>query len=137
MDALQDDMHNDFDDITNNDGNAVQALAEEAEEVGVMHRDTVENIYPEDEHTPTLPTTSEVSDINILPEGRRKRIKPSKYGPDEGYNLTNISEKTEISPDITTVVAFLHVQTAYINAMNTYIEVNTAMQSASEHLALT
>ena len=57
--------------------------------------------------------------------------------PNEGYNLLNVVEYTGISQESDTVIEFLHTQTAYINAMNTYSKVNTAVQSAAEHLALT
>ena len=53
----------------------MQALIEDAEEVGVAHMDNIEHIHPEDAPTPTLPTILEISNDNILPEGRRQRKK--------------------------------------------------------------
>lgn len=35
------------------------------------------------------------------------------------------------------MIVFLHAQTAYVNTMNMYSEVNFAVQSAAEHMALT
>ena len=36
------------------------------------HRDDTEHIHLEDDFTPTLPVISEISETNILPEGRRR-----------------------------------------------------------------
>ena len=47
--------------------------------------------------------------------------------PNEGYNLLNVVKDTGISQEADTVISCLYAQTAYINAMSTYSEVNTTV----------
>ena len=69
MDVPEEDMHNDIDDKASADDNIVQPLVEEAEEVGVVHMDDIDNVHPEDVLTVTLPPTSKISGNNIHPDG--------------------------------------------------------------------
>ena len=55
------------------------------------------------------------------------------------YAFTTITKAKAfgLNNDTPTVTAFLHAQTEYVNSLNTFNEINIAVQSATEYLALT
>ena len=70
VDVPEEDVHNDINNEIPADDNTVESLAKHAEEVGVVHMDDIDNVHPEDVPAPIRPPRPEISDENILPEGR-------------------------------------------------------------------
>ena len=58
VDVPKEDAHNDIENEIPADDNTVESLAEDAEEVGVVHIDVINDVHPEDVPTPTPPPTS-------------------------------------------------------------------------------
>ena len=66
----------------------------------------------------------------------RRHVKDTNDG--SPYIFTTQAQATKSTLDgYTTANAFLHAQTYYINYLSTFNEVNSAIQYAAEHLALT
>ena len=67
----------------------------------------------------------------------RRHVKDTKDGTTYTFSTTAAANTFGLNDDTSTVTAFLHAQTVYVNSLDTYCEVNTAIQHADEHLALT
>ena len=66
----------------------------------------------------------------------RRHVKDTNDGSPYIFTTQAQATKSALDGD-TTVIAFLHAQTAYINSLSTLNEVNSAIQHAAEHLAFT
>ena len=67
----------------------------------------------------------------------QRHVSNTKDGSIYVFTTTTKAEAFGLDNDTPTVTAFIHAQTEYVNSLNTFIEVNDAVQSAAEHLALT
>jgi len=114
--------------------NANNSIDEDIEGVGAAPNDNNEGVE----------TDIVVKQQKYHSNGRPMRIN-RRYVKDKSngtnYDFATHAQAKEFGLDTNTLTptatAFLHVQTEYFNSLNSYGEVNTAIQHAAEHLAFT